>query len=167
MKTLAFVTMILASVALSSTASARNYTIHGTICRPEPANIGNAEYDQYGVHNTSTTSTLTVECPLPLAYPESGPPPLLNEVDFTVYTRNRSQDVECAVEQVDADGNTEGLLINRTFNQGPGSGPIVLPIGPGPILKDGSGMLRLRCTIAPVDSGWFSHVTSIFVQTSE
>ncbi len=167
MKTLTLVAMILASATVSSTASARNYTIHGTICRPEPASLGNAEYDQYGVHNTSTTTTITVECPLPLAYPESGPPPLVNEVDLRSIPGTASQDVECAVEQVDADGNIRGLLINRTFRQGPGSGPIVLPIGPGPILKDATGMLRLRCTIPPVDSGWFSHVTSIFVQTSE
>jgi hypothetical protein len=165
MKTLAFVALILASAALSSTASARNYSIHAGICRPEPASLGTAEYDQYGVHNTSTTAKLTVECPLPLAYPESGPPPLVNEVDITVYTRNSVDNVECALEQVDIYGNILGLLINRTFNQGPGSGPIVLPIQP--YAQDASGMWRVRCTIPTVEAGWFSHVTSIFVQTSE
>jgi hypothetical protein len=168
MKTLAFVAMILASAALSSTASARNYTIHGTICRPDPANIGVAEYDQYGVHNTSTTAALTVECPLPLTYPESGAPPALTLARVTVYDRSTTAGVSCLLENVTVDGNLMLSLFNKTSGRGPGSGPFdfafaFLPSGP----DDASGVWRFRCKIPPVEAGAFSHVVSAFVPTVE
>jgi hypothetical protein len=121
MKKLVLAAMILASAALPGRAFARTYTIHGTICRPLPDDLGGAEYDQYGVHNIGGT-TLTVECPLPLAYPELGTHPAVTGVQVTVYDRNISSDVNCVLEHVNVNGAILMSLSNKTFGGGGGGG---------------------------------------------
>jgi len=165
MKKLAFAAMILISGALSGSAFARTYTIHGTICRPIPANLSAAEYDQFGVHNISN-ATLTIECPLPLSYHEGGTAPAVTSVQTTVYDRSTTADVGCVLEHVNLNGAVLMSLFNKTFGLGPGTGSVDLPFTPDPG-ADTSGLWRLRCTIPAVESGAFSHVVSAIVQTAE
>jgi hypothetical protein len=172
MKKLVLAAMILASAALPGSAFARTYTIHGTICRPLPDNLAGAEYDQYGVHNIGG-AILTVECPLPLAYPELGTAPAVTSVQVTVYDRSTSLDVSCVLEHMNVNGVSLMSLSNKTFGGGPGSGPVDLPFTPDPG-SGANGFWRLRCTLpgaqpggSPLLISQTSLLVSITVKTSE
>lgn len=163
MKVLALATLVTGTTLVSSQASARSFLIHGTVCQPVQGSGGCIEYSQYGAHNVCS-STATVECPLPIDEPNSGLPNVY-QLYFTGYDRNTSSDVSCFVQKSDFSGNVTYNATAATGGGGVGSGiqsPIVFPN------VSADGWWRLRCTIPGVQTaGWFSHVTNIFVGTSE
>jgi hypothetical protein len=171
MKKLALAAMILTSVALSGNAFARTFKIHGTMCFHTLSNFA-YEYDQYGVHNFSGNSggsgpPLIVECPLPLSYPSSGVPPLVTQVQATVYDRSTTDNVSCVLEEVDQAGNVVISIEDHTMGGGPGAPSIPLTFVPT-VAVDASGYWRLRCSIpSSPASGVFSHLTTIVVNTTE
>ncbi len=163
MKKLALAAIVLMSAALSGSAFARTFTFPGAICRPVFDSLSGVEYNQYGLHPASGRATaITVECPLPLDYPASGPVPAVTLVDTTVYDENRT--LSCTLQQVNDDGNVF-VSITSSVTGGTGSSPAT-DLTFTPAGADASGYWRLRCTVPPRGDGESNLVTTV-VHTSE
>ena len=164
MKRLAWAGFLVASALISSKASARIFTFHGTVCQPINGSIFGAEYTQFGVHNVSG-APITVECPFPLTGPTGSTPTITGASTFA-YDRSTTADVSCDLQKVAFDGSLVLSINAHTTGGGPGSGfqgmSYAIPAG---TLE--SGYWRIRCTIPAVQSGAFSHVTATFVTDSE
>jgi hypothetical protein len=163
MKKLALAAVVLTSAALSGSAFARTFTFPGAVCRPIFDSLSSVEYDQYGLHAVSSSATaITVECPLLLDYPASGPVPAVTLVDTTVYDRNGT--LSCTLQQVSDDGNLF-VSITKSATGGTGSSPAT-DLTFTPVGAAASGYWRLRCIVPPKGGGVSNLVTTV-VHTSE
>ena len=52
------------AVPAAHSAVGKPSRFHGTICQPLKASRNFVDYNQYGIHNSSSTNTATVECPI-------------------------------------------------------------------------------------------------------
>jgi hypothetical protein len=172
MKKLALAALMLTSATLSGSAYARTFAFHGTICRALAGNLSGAVYDQYGVHNVAVNTgfapqgILTIECPLPLDYPDSGPVPLVTEVQTQVYDRSTVSNIACALEEVDDSGVVLVSVQQSTQGGGPGAPAVGMTFLP-PAGAAASGYWRLRCSLPAAQSGAFSYLVGPVVHTSE
>jgi len=122
------------------------------------------ERTQYGVHNTSTTSPVTVECPLNVSYFGSNSPSV-SGFSIKAYDRNPSSDVNCNMQRIDGNGNVSYTAALTTSNSGAGVQDVsVLPTGVTIL-----GTWRLRCSIPATVSGGggFNHLVSYSISVNE
>jgi len=137
-------------------------TVSGSICVPTLASRNSVDYNSYGVHNTSST-TATVQCAVPIQWTTTPTNPTFTAIWVGIYDRNSSNDVQCAVKLTYSDGSDviTPLAVNSTGG-GPGS-PFQLQGAtfPAGVTAFGDHQLTVICTIPGVQSGSFSHVTSI------
>ncbi len=154
-----------AVVLVAGTAQAltqqRQHLDHGTVCQPMAGSVGFVDYDQFGVHNISTGATVNVECPLPIDVQVF--PTVSEQIDFVqvvAYDRSTTANVNCALRSVDIKGNVLTYLPASTSNGGPGSGEQYLSFTP-PANTPLAGFWSLVCSIPAVQSGAFSHVSTI------
>ena len=109
----------LAAALASATAdaAARLYPHSGVQCIQADSSMTNIARSQYGVHNTSFTDGLTVECPVNISRPLSGPFTATN-FGLQVYDRNPSADVSCDLQGIDVSGNVLYTSTITTSNSG-------------------------------------------------
>lgn len=89
--------------AASLPALAGDEMYHGNFCVPNQSDINKIGRNQWGVRNTSTSSSAVVECPFNLPFNGSL---RVNSVWVTVYDRSPSQNVSCTLIGVNESGTT-------------------------------------------------------------
>jgi hypothetical protein len=104
--------------------------------------------------------------PLPLDYPDSGPVPLVTEVQTQVYDRSTVSNIACALEEVDDSGVVLVSVQQSTQGGGPGAPAVGMTFLP-PAGAAASGYWRLRCSLPAAQSGAFSYLGGPVVHTSE
>jgi hypothetical protein len=159
-----FLVMVLTLVAANAHATSRLHTVHGTICQPTSTSVGSIEYTQFGTQNISTTATANVECPLPIDYQVLPVIEVLDQVQLIAYDRSTTADVSCSLRNVDVSGNVLMSLPKSTSGGGPGTGSQAVVFTP-PAGTMISGIWSLVCSIPAVQSGAFSHVTTVLISS--
>jgi hypothetical protein len=167
-KRIGFALVLLLGLGLHGRAHAQTSgvsSVSAIICNPVAGSGGIINYGQYGVNNTSTTATATIECSVPLGQvPGSG---TFSLVQITMYDRNPSSDVVCVATGVSAvSGGVNWTATVQTA--GATSGPQTRNITP-PSSASTIDALRIRCTIPPFVSGSIgdnSHVVAFKVTTN-
>lgn len=153
---------LVVALASASAAASRVYPHSGVGCVQAVGSQNSIDRTQYGVHNTSSSSAVTVECPVNPSYVSSAQP-VVSIFGVQAYDRNPSADVSCDLQRVDGNGNVSYTTNLHTSNSGAGvQGLVVSPSG---VIV--SGTWRLRCSVPAAVSGNFSHVTSYSMITSE
>lgn len=146
---------------VSSQAVARTFVTPQTVCQPTSGFTGCINYDQFGAHNTCGV-VATVECPLPISYPVATP--TVNTVGVFSYDRSTTTNVSCTLQRTDFAGNVLYTSTQSTAGGGPGTGVQTNTFSPA---VSASGYWRLRCSVPAVNAGNFSHISNVYVQTSE
>ena len=145
----------------ASTSDARTFTFPQTGCQPVLGSVGCIEYSQYGAHNVCG-GTATVECPLAMSYSGS---PTVNSSSYFAYDRSTVADVSCTLQRTDFSGAVLFTTTVNTTGGGVGSG---IQLRPLVVSQNVTGYWWLRCSLPGVQTaGWFSHISNIFVSTTE
>ena len=141
------------SAAFCSSALAADEMYHGNFCSPKREHISRIDRNQWGVHNTSSSTTAVVDCPFKL--PFSG---ILKvkEVDVTVHDRNNSANVSCTLTAVAMNGNTIWSISKSSSGAGQGHQFLVFQPPDSNVL----GTLNMSCSIPPSTNTGVSHVTT-------
>lgn len=146
------------SAAASLPALANDVMYHGNFCSPNRSYINTIERNQWGVHNSSTSSTATVQCPFDLPFNASL---RVNSVWVTVYDRNPNQDVSCTLIGVGLEGNT--LWTRTSSSNGSGAAHQFLSFSPPNTFTPSMNMV---CSLPPATNSGVSHVTTYRVITT-
>jgi hypothetical protein len=156
MKIVNIVAMSGAVVLMSGSAALAKH--NGNVCVPIAADAAKVDRNQFGVHNTSTTSTATVICPID----KKDTTDVGNVLTVVAYSRNPGPPgmLNCQYLPLNFDGNLVA---------GPGSGVTKSIVGAqgsgaqqmkwiGPVLTNN---MMFICVIPPMLNGQTSHITEI------
>lgn len=140
--------------AASLPALAGDEMYHGNFCVPNQSDINKIDRNQWGVRNTSTTSSAVVQCPFNLPFNASL---RVNSVWVTVYDRNPTQNVSCTLVGVDLAGATLWSLTSSS--SGSSAGYMSLPFYPP---NSFTHTMNMTCSLPPgINSGaGASHITT-------
>lgn len=141
------------SAAFCSSALAADELYHGNFCAPNQAHINRIERSQFGVHNTSSSTTAVVQCPFNVPFVGNLN---INSVWVTVYDRNPSVNVSCTLTIVNLQGgttwsNTQSSSGSQTAHQF---------LGFEPPNNSVLGTLNMSCSIPPSTNQGVSHITT-------
>lgn len=153
----AFLSVGIAS-AVSLPANAADVMYHGNFCSPTRSYVNSIERNQWGVMNTSTSSSATVNCPFYLPFNASL---RVNNVYVTVYDRHPNASVSCTLMGVDLAGNT--LWTRSASSTGSGASHQFLSFSPP---SSFTHTMNMSCSIPANTSSGFSHVTTYRVMTT-
>ena len=149
---------LLAAVAPLKAHASVHHVIRyqGNSCVSSP-NPSTAVHDIYGVNNPSSSSDMTVYCPMPITV-VPGVAHTIYRVGIGGYDRNTSSNIFCDVLSTTvANGTTAILASVQTSGGGPGTGyqtaTSFLPFFPVD-----TEALYLKCTVPRTQSGWASHL---------
>lgn len=148
------------SLATPVAASAEETVFNGAICQPVNASRNFVDYNQYGVYNISTTAVATVECSLAAVCPNSD---CVFAVHLSLYDRSTTKAVLCTLRKADKTGVITWQQTVSSFGGGPGSGSFGFSFNLTPYPYSGTGVVSLRCSLPPMQSGQASAVTTISV----
>jgi hypothetical protein len=161
-----FALILLLGLGLHGPAQAQTSglsSVSAIICSPVAGSGGIINYSQYGVNNTSTTATATIECAVPLGQVAGG---TLSLVQVTMYDRNPSSDVACTITGIaPTSGAVDWSASVQTSGATSGSQTRSITPPSSAVIADA---LRIRCTIPPIVTGSIgdnSHVVA-FVMTT-
>jgi len=149
MKTSGFIFIGLMTALLASNASADVYS--GTLCNANGGTTGSA-YDQFGIHNNSTATPLSVSCG---AVASAG---AISSVSITVYDRSTTDDVRCNVSIVNTEGSA--LFSVGLVTIGSANGPLVLSTG----VPNIGGTVVLNCSLPANTAFGTSYVTTYTIR---
>lgn len=153
-------------VFASASADARVFSYSGVGCIQASGSQNSLDRTQYGVHNTSTSSSVSVECPVDISTINS---PSLTIFGIQAYDRNSGSDADddviCDLHRIDGNGNV--TFTSRLKTSGSAAGPQGRTVTPSGVFAGATW--RLRCSIpAAVNAlNSFSHVVSYGFHTSE
>lgn len=139
---------------LGSSAWAGDVVYHGSLCNPDSADVSKINYNQFGAHNTSSSSSAFVNC--------GAAPSILSTiktVEVEVYDRNPNSNVTCTLVLADIFGAT--LWSGTKSSSGSSAGFQLLKFSP----NTGTHTINLQCSIPAVTSNGISHVTTYRVIT--
>jgi hypothetical protein len=138
--------------AFASSGYAADVLYHGSFCNTtDPA--AQVVYNQWGVANISSSSSLTVNCGGVVAFTGAGG---IQGVWVSVYDRNGSQNVVCTLRTVAIDGTpTATRSASSSF-----SSPYVLFLDISPPAVQILTTFNIQCTIPPSTASGISHVTT-------
>jgi hypothetical protein len=153
----AFLSVGITSV-IALPANAADVMYHGNFCSPNRDFVNSIERNQWGVMNTSTSSSATVNCPFYLPFNASL---IVNSVYVTVYDRNPSTDVSCTLMGVGLEGSTIWSITKSSS----GSGATHQLLGFSPP-SSFIATMNMSCSIPASTSSGFSHVTTYRVITT-
>lgn len=153
----AFLSVGIAS-AVSLPANAADVMYHGNFCSPNRSYVNIIERNQYGVHNTSSSSSATVQCPFYLPFNASL---RVNRVEVTVYDRHPNANVSCTLLGVTFAGNT--LWTRSASSSGSGASHQLLIFSPP---SSFTHTMNMSCSIPAITSSGISHVTTYRVITT-
>lgn len=146
------------SIAVSLPALASDVIYHGNFCVPNQSDVSRIQRNQWGVHNTSSSNTASVQCPFNLPYSASL---RVNNVYVTVYDRNPSLNVSCTLTGVGLEGNT--VWSRSSSSSGSSTTHQFLSFSPPSMFV---ATMNMTCSIPPTTSPEFSHVTTYRVITT-
>ena len=141
------------SATFCSSALATDELYHGNFCAPNRDHINRIERNQYGVHNTSSSTTAVVQCPFNVPFVGNLK---INSVWVTVYDRNPNTNVSCTLMIVGLNGNI--AWSNTKSSSGSQAGHQFL--GFQPPNNSFLGTLNMSCSIPPSTNAGVSHVTT-------
>lgn len=157
------VSVVLGSVFASDLRAEDKFNEYsGTLCQPVNANHDSAEYDQFGIHNISTSASLTVECPLRTTYVVASSVDGVIGAFAEVYDRNTAADVTCTLRAVAANGTVQW----QDTQHSSASGPTNIFLSFADQNQPASLWWVMRCTLPPAQAaGQFSYVTAVVMRT--
>jgi hypothetical protein len=142
--------------AFASSGYAADVLYHGSLCNTTlltTAPAAQIVYNQWGVANISSSSSLTVNCGGVVAFTGAGG---IQGVYVHVYDRNGSQNVVCTLRTVALDGTPTAI---RTASSSFSSASVqFLDISPPAVQI--LTTINIECTIPPSTASGFSHVTT-------
>jgi hypothetical protein len=140
--------------AFASSGYADDLLYHGSLCNLGGQTVvGQAVYNQFGVANVSSSSSLTVNCGGIVLF--SGITDI-EEVDVTVYDRNALEDVVCTLMTVALDGTATTTGTQRSSGSSASHQFLVFrPVGDTALTT-----ISLQCVIPPFGAAGASHVTT-------
>jgi len=148
--------LVVALASPSADAALRSFEHSGVQCQ-QADHLASSITDrtQFGIHNTSLTDGVTVECPLNTSPLGSNAP--VSTIGIDAYDRSPSADISCDVQRITGTGNISYTIhLQTNLSQSAVQGLAVAPSG---VIIDGTW--RLRCWIPPAPSaGWFNHIVS-------
>lgn len=150
----------------SSFATIRTWRFSGSVCQAIASSRLQVEYNQYGVFNTGSTLA-TVICPLPLNNATSSLESMTNMLAVIVYNRSNTTNLTCTLLETDTTGGT--VLFSQSMSLsplGPGSSSRQFLFDPSSAGGAITGVWSLQCNLPAVQSGDFSIVSAITVQTT-
>jgi hypothetical protein len=122
---------------------------HGTQCNPEPQDVADVAYSQFGVHNTSLASAANVHCGGAKGFN------LFSNMSATVYDRSPTSDVCCTMQLTNADG-TVFFSANRCT-----TGFASTPMALNAAMPPAAGYVHMRCSLPPRNAATgVSHLTT-------
>jgi hypothetical protein len=150
------------SFAVASSASATTYALHGSSCVPLSP-TGNVTYNQNGISNNSTTSSLAVNCPITVN--EDLAPFTQIKMILDGYNRNSSVSSSCTVSATDRNGLSP--VNGQAFLTGNHSGsleasPVTINLGTSVFYST----FYVTCVIAPRTSSGGSWITEVSLFTT-
>ncbi len=141
------------SAAFCSSALAADEMYHGNFCAPKRDHISRIERSQWGVKNSSSSTTAVVDCPFNVPFSANLK---VTNLTVTVYDRNNSADVSCTLTAVAIDGNTIWSTSRSSSGAGQGHKFLVFQPPNSNVL----GTLNMSCSIPPSTNSGPSHVTT-------
>ncbi len=145
-------------IAVVLPAQASDEIYHGNFCVPNQGHINRVERSKWGVHNTSTTNTASVECPFNLPFNASL---RVSSVWLTIYDRNPSQNVSCTLTGVGLDGAT--IWQSSNSSSGSSASSAFLSFFPP---NQFIATMNMTCSIPSATSSGFSHISTYRVITT-
>ncbi len=146
------------SAAVSLPALAGDEIYHANFCAPNRSYVNTIERNQWGVYNTSNTSTAYVQCPFNLPFNGSL---RVNSVWLTVYDRNPTTNVSCTLTGVGLEGNT--IWTRTSSSSGSQALHQFLSFSPPSTFI---ATMNMACSIPAVTGSGASHVTTYRVITT-
>lgn len=141
---IAALTVVVGTLAGTRDSEAGVTYVAGNVC------FEGAKLHPWGATNTSTTTTLTVNCPLTTV-------PSISTISMAVYDRHTSANITCNYIGFDLAGNIVFNVSKSSSGGGPGAGfssaTAFLPVSSARIVT-------AQCTIPVATSGgtWQSHI---------
>jgi hypothetical protein len=154
---------ILSTPALGFATTLRSWRFHGSACRPSLSSE-TVRYSQYGVENTSTSVSETVDCAIPLETVVSNSETLANQAQVTFYDRGASARVSCTFYGFDTSGNVVFSDTRTSSSGGIGTGLQSFLFNPSAVSVQ-SAFFMISCSLPANNSGWPSHIVSMTVFT--
>lgn len=143
----------IAAVVLCTSTGIAFAKHNGNVCSAVASDVSIVDRDQYGVHNTSTSATATVYCPI---LKQTSGDEIGSVLRAMVYDRNSTSNVSCTFNILDNSGaNVTGGSDTKSSS---GSQSSYQNLDFSGITASTSGNMVVVCTIPPVQSGSFSHV---------
>lgn len=146
------------SAVVSLPAMAADVIYQGNFCSPNRTSVSLIERGQYGVHNTSSTSTASVQCPFTLPFDASL---RVKNVYVTIYDRNPNANVSCTLTGVGLEGST--IWSVTAASSGSGATHQFLTLTPPSAFV---ATMNMSCSIPPSTNSGVSHVTTYRVVTT-
>ncbi len=140
------------SLAVSLPALAGDEIYHGNFCVPNQGDVGKIQRNQYGVHNTSSSTAAIVQCPFNLPFNASL---RVTGVYLTVYDRNPNLNVSCTLVGVGLEGNTVWSRTASTSGSS-ASHTFLSLIPPSQFIAT----MNMTCSVPPSTASGVSHVTT-------
>ena len=147
------------SAAFCSSVLAADEMYHGNFCTPNRDHVNRIERNQWGVHNTSSSTTAVVQCPFNVPFRGDLK---VNNVTVAVYDRNPSADVSCTLTGVAIEGNTIWSTTRSSSGSQAGHQFLIFQPPNSNLL----GTLNMSCSIPPSTSSGVSHVTTYRIITT-
>jgi hypothetical protein len=144
---------------VGSEQSRADTMVSGVICVPRSGS--QVDYDQWGIHNISSSATATVDCALPTGQVSNNS--IMDEVRVTVFDRGATSRVSCTVYQLGQDGSISYQQTHSTSSSSASSQELDFVI---PIVPSGKPLLfpwKIKCTLPPVTASGPSHVVSAYL----
>lgn len=146
------------TAAINLPVLAADVMYHGNFCSPNKSSVNLVERSQFGVHNTSTLSTASVQCPFTLPFNASL---RVTGVYLTVYDRHPALNVNCTLTGVGLEGST--IWTRTASSSGSGASHQFLSFSPPSTFV---ATMNMSCTLPPATNAGFSHMTTYRVITT-
>jgi hypothetical protein len=143
--------------ARAASAAYVEYVIQGNSCVSATPGM-TPYYNQYGPYNSSTTSPMTLACPIPFANHNY----VSGYIQVSGYTRNTSDPVFCNYAGTDNLGNNRSLIQAKVPYNG-GSGNIG---GASLYLSSPTAFLYVTCHLPVATASGPSYLSSIYVSAN-
>lgn len=146
------------TAAMSLPALAADVIYHGNFCTPNRTSASRVEFNQFGAHNTSNSSSASIQCPFTLPFNAAL---RVTNVWLTVYDRNPSSNIECTLRGVTLEGNT--VWTRTASSSGSGASHQFLSFSPPSAFV---ATMNMSCNIPTATASGTSHLTTYRVITN-
>lgn len=146
------------TAAINLPVLAADVIYHGNFCTPNRTSVNRVEFNQFGAHNISNSSSASIQCPFQLPFSAALK---VTNVWLTVYDRNPSTNIECTLTGVGLEGST--IWTRTTSSSGSSAVHQFLSLTPPSTFV---ATMNLSCSLPPTTNAGASHLTTIRVITT-